>query len=180
MMTGDLMLNLSRTPQGQNLLPKQNRKVDSLRFGSNSLSEVSSACSNKENTATVNQVPQKPATPEMAKKQTNSANSSPRPMQKQPPKKQSSDEIKTQNTGNVYPGFVRTSRSENHLQVQQKDSLSAVAIELDDDVTSSLNTLLDTRQDSDDSNAADRIVWTYNAPVCSPAEGRTGKTYLSI
>lgn len=78
------------------------------------------------------------------------------------------------------PGFVRTSRSEDHLQVQQKDSLSAVAIELDDDVTSSLNTLLDTRQDSDDSNAADRIVWTYNAPVSSPAECRTGGKYKHL
>lgn len=100
MMTGDLMLNLSRTPQGQNLLPKQNRKVDSLRFGSNPPTEIPAPSSNSQNSTTGI----KQGTPEMAKKQTNSANSSPRPSQKQPPKKQSSDEMKTQNSGSVYPG----------------------------------------------------------------------------
>jgi len=63
--------------------------------------------------------------------------------------------------------------------------MSAVDIDIDEDVTSSLNTLLDTRQDSGGSsnNIAhpasgigdatgsttnnDRIVWTYNAPVVS-------------
>lgn len=68
-------------------------------------------------------------------------------------------------------GF-RTSRSEDHLQLSQRDGsgLGMVPIDIDEDVNSSLNTLLDTRHDSDDSpnvssGAQDRIVWTYNAPV---------------
>lgn len=48
-------------------------------------------------------------------------------------------------------GF-RTSRSEDHLQHSQRDILGAVVpIDIDEDVNSSLNTLLDTRQDSEDS-----------------------------
>ncbi|CAH0702768.1 unnamed protein product [Spodoptera exigua] len=50
---------------------------------------------------------------------------------------------------------VRTSRSEDHLQsrvcngkFQKESSLSAVAVEMEEDVTSSLNTLLDARPDS--------------------------------
>ncbi|XP_052749380.1 PH and SEC7 domain-containing protein isoform X5 [Galleria mellonella] len=72
------------------------------------------------------------------------------------------------------PHTVRTSRSEDHLQ---ESSLSAVAVDMEEDVTSSLNTLLDARPDSatpaprSDSDAErDRIVWTYNAPVSSATE----------
>lgn len=71
--------------------------------------------------------------------------------------------------------YVRTSRSEDHLQFQKDSSISAVDIEIDEDVTSSLNTLLDTRLDSGSTNnvnqtpTSDRIVWTYNAPVSSPS-----------
>lgn len=66
-------------------------------------------------------------------------------------------------------GF-RTSRSEDHLQLSQRDGgagLGMVPIDIDEDVNSSLNTLLDTRDDSPNasSGAQDRIVWTYNAPV---------------
>lgn len=51
-------------------------------------------------------------------------------------------------------GF-RTSRSEDHLQATQRDGLGAVIpIDIDEDVNSSLNTLLDTRQDSEDSNVS--------------------------
>ncbi|XP_050562599.1 PH and SEC7 domain-containing protein isoform X7 [Spodoptera frugiperda] len=92
---------------------------------------------------------------------------------------------------------VRTSRSEDHLQsrvcngkFQKESSLSAVAVEMEEDVTSSLNTLLDARPDSatpgprsDSDPERDRIVWTYNAPVSSAAEraacngsGRSGAT----
>ncbi|XP_063893200.1 PH and SEC7 domain-containing protein isoform X3 [Helicoverpa armigera] len=69
---------------------------------------------------------------------------------------------------------VRTSRSEDHLQ---ESSLSAVAVEMEEDVTSSLNTLLDARPDSatpgprsDSDPERDRIVWTYNAPVSCASE----------
>lgn len=49
-------------------------------------------------------------------------------------------------------GF-RTSRSEDHLQHSQRDSTmgNAIPIDIDEDVNSSLNTLLDTRHDSEDS-----------------------------
>lgn len=73
------------------------------------------------------------------------------------------------------PNGFRTSRSEDHLQLSQRDGsgMGMVPIDIDEDVNSSLNTLLDTRHDSDDSpNASsgggggqDRIVWTYNAPI---------------
>lgn len=74
--------------------------------------------------------------------------------------------------------FVRTSRSEDQLQMQKDSSISAVDIDIDDDITSSLNTLLDTgREDGGSSNggggassASDRIVWTYNAPVTAASE----------
>lgn len=72
-------------------------------------------------------------------------------------------------TGSSFPyntnNFVRTSRSEDQLQMQKDTGISAVDIEIDDDVNSSLNTLLDTRPEG--SNDSDRIVWTYNAPVTS-------------
>jgi PH and SEC7 domain-containing protein len=65
-------------------------------------------------------------------------------------------------------GF-RTSRSEDHLQHSQREGAmgNAIPIDIDEDVNSSLNTLLDTRHDSDGSpnSDRDRIVWTYNAPV---------------
>lgn len=67
-------------------------------------------------------------------------------------------------------GF-RTSRSEDHLQLSQRESTlgNAIPIDIDEDVTSSLHTLLDTRHDSEESQSSDhdRIVWTYNAPVPS-------------
>lgn len=46
-------------------------------------------------------------------------------------------------------GF-RTSRSEDHLQHTQRDIMGAIVpIDVDEDVNSSLNTLLDTRDDSE-------------------------------
>lgn len=51
-------------------------------------------------------------------------------------------------------GF-RTSRSEDHLQNSQREGLGAIVpIDIDEDVNSSLNTLLDTRRDSEDSQVS--------------------------
>nr|CAH7743278.1 unnamed protein product [Callosobruchus chinensis] len=62
--------------------------------------------------------------------------------------------------------YVRTSRSEDQLQGQNDlCSVSVANSEADEDVTSSLNTLLDTRPDSAGGSDSDRIVWTYNAPI---------------
>ena len=49
-------------------------------------------------------------------------------------------------------GF-RTSRSEDHLQHSQREGMmgNAIPIDIDEDINSSLNTLLDTRHDSEDS-----------------------------
>ncbi|KAL0832602.1 hypothetical protein ABMA28_000800 [Loxostege sticticalis] len=73
------------------------------------------------------------------------------------------------------PHTVRTSRSEDHLQ--KESSLSAVGVDMEEDVTSSLNTLLDARPDSatpapkaETDSERDRIVWTYNAPVSCASE----------
>nr|CAD7415192.1 unnamed protein product [Timema cristinae] len=96
MMTGDLILNLSRQQQTPGLLPKHQKKVDSLRFMWG-------------------------------------------------PRHGRPSCVPVQGS---YPGYVRTSRSEDHLQFQKDASLSTVDIDIDDDVTSSLNTLLDTRPDS--------------------------------
>lgn len=52
-------------------------------------------------------------------------------------------------------GF-RTSRSEDHLQHSQREGTmgNAIPIDIDEDVNSSLNTLLDTRHDSEDSQVS--------------------------
>jgi PH and SEC7 domain-containing protein len=59
-------------------------------------------------------------------------------------------------------GF-RTSRSEDHLQHSQREGAigSAIPIDIDEDVNSSLNTLLDTRQDFDDSQVRMIISFCY-------------------
>lgn len=62
--------------------------------------------------------------------------------------------------------------------MQKDSSISAVDIEIDDDITSSLNTLLDTGRCEEGggsssggaSTTSDRIVWTYNAPVTAASE----------
>lgn len=57
-----------------------------------------------------------------------------------------------------YSNFVRTSRSEDQLQAQNDNcGMSTVNIDVDDDITSSLNTLLDTRAESV-SASGDRLV----------------------
>lgn len=71
-------------------------------------------------------------------------------------------------------GRVRTSRSEDPLRDGINNSV--VPINIDEDFNSSLNTLLDTRNESDNSPsgggaAGDRIVWTYNAPVVGGGGG---------
>ncbi|XP_014261905.1 exchange factor for Arf-6 isoform X2 [Cimex lectularius] len=150
-MTGDRVLKICRTQQGS-VLPKQQRKVDSLR---NNIHPYN----NHQRHASV------PTSPVEAERHTNkvgSASTSPTPPASGP-----TSAAVTSTTASY---VVRTSKSEDHLQ-SNKDSMSAVAIDIDDDVTSSLNTLLDTRQDSE--NEDQRIVWTYNAPSSSNSSSRT-------
>jgi PH/SEC7 domain-containing protein len=153
MMTGELILNLSRTQQTLGLVPKQ-KAVDSLRYHTS--------------------VPTSPNESDLGLKSIKGCEA-----------KQDSLHAICSQVGDIKPssafsyasGFVRTSRSEDHLQLQ-KDSISTVDIDIDEDVTSSLNTLLDTRPDAESTSSLattvvqskdnDRIVWTYNAPVSSP------------
>uniref|UniRef100_A0A182KCW7 PH and SEC7 domain-containing protein 4 n=1 Tax=Anopheles christyi TaxID=43041 RepID=A0A182KCW7_9DIPT len=72
-------------------------------------------------------------------------------------------------------GF-RTSRSEDHLQQTQRDGGigAVVSIDIDEDVNSSLNTLLDTRHDSQEYaiSERERFLWSYNAqPAPKTATG---------
>lgn len=189
MMTGDLMLNLSRTQQSSGLLPKYQKKVDSLRY--NNHHTTIHHHHNHHNHHHHNSVPSSPN--EMGHHRaykcsgSNSASTSPVGISKR-------ESGQSLGTGGVHidsnksnatsaaaaataaaasfgysSGFVRTSRSEDHLQFQKDPSMSAVDIDIDDDVTSSLNTLLDTRPDSGQGLSSERIVWTYNAPVSSPS-----------
>ncbi|XP_063217914.1 PH and SEC7 domain-containing protein isoform X2 [Bacillus rossius redtenbacheri] len=175
MMTGDVILNLSRTQQSSGLLPKHQKKVDSLRYHHHHHHYHNHHHHHN------NSVPTSPNEMELGHRNhhhhklpsgTNSAGTSP-----VGPNKRDSAGPQTSGvpccpsgTQAPFPGFVRTSRSEDHLQFQKDSSISAVDIDIDEDVTSSLNTLLDTRPDSGGSNDhdKDRIVWTYNAPVSSP------------
>ncbi|XP_043288951.1 PH and SEC7 domain-containing protein isoform X3 [Venturia canescens] len=184
MMTGDLMLNLSRTQQSTGLLPKYQKKVDSLRYNNHHMNHH-----NHHNTHNYhhhhhhhhhNSVPTSPN--EMLGHHrgykgatgggSNSASTSPVGISKRESITSQcpmSGDNKTNSNFGYSSGFVRTSRSEDHLQFQKDPSMSAVDIDIDDDVTSSLNTLLDTRPDSGQGVSSERIVWTYNAPVSSPS-----------
>lgn len=191
-MTGDLMLNLSRTQQSSNLLPKQHqqRKVDSLRYNpSHQHASTTTSTSTHHNHNHHhhhhhhNSVPGSPNETQLAHqhhhhhhhrgsayKASSSASTSPVGAARREAVPGTPGALvqvdPSKNTASSF-GFVRTSRSEDHLQFQKDPSMSAVDIDIDDDVTSSLNTLLDPRPEGLMPN--ERIVWTYNAPVSSPA-----------
>ncbi|XP_008198766.1 PH and SEC7 domain-containing protein isoform X1 [Tribolium castaneum] len=155
MMTGEHILNISR-------MPKQQKKIESLRYHNSHTHHLRHQQQH-------NSVPNSPNEMDMGSKGnhcksgSNSANTSPVSANKWDthPSPGSGD-------GSKYnSNFVRTSRSEDQLQASQNDNcgMSAVNIDVDDDITSSLNTLLDTRPESvSASGDSDRIVWTYNAP----------------
>ncbi|KAL1139695.1 hypothetical protein AAG570_006673 [Ranatra chinensis] len=144
-MTGDRVLKICRNQQALPL-NKHSRKLDSLR---------NHHVNNHNNYQRHNSVPTSPTETERHREKPSSAGTSPIPTAAPVP---SSSFV------------VRTSRSEDHLQFN-KDSLSAVSIDIDDDVTSSLNTLLDTRPDSEAEDQ--RIVWTYNAPLTDSSDSRS-------
>ncbi|KAL0281510.1 UNVERIFIED_CONTAM: hypothetical protein PYX00_002478 [Menopon gallinae] len=130
MMTGDLILNLSRTQQTSGIFPKHQKKVDSLRYYHK----------NHHRHEHHNSVPTSPNESDLGLRK-NSLSSPP----DSPP---NTDDKKSASCYTFQTG-VRTSKSEDHLQFQKNSSLSTVDIDIDDDVTSSLNTLLDTRPDGD-------------------------------
>ena len=171
MMTGDLMLNLSRTQQSTCLLPKYQKKVDSLRYNNHH----SHHRHNHHNHHHHNSVPTSPNEilgHHRTYKVTGSNSATTSPVgtaRRESIQCSPACESKANANFGYSSGFVRTSRSEDHLQFQKDPSMSAVDIDIDDDVTSSLNTLLDTRPESGQGLSSERIVWTYNAPVSSPS-----------
>lgn len=171
MMTGEHILNLSRTPQATSLMPKHQKKEASLRHHPHHKQHHHHQHHNS--------VPTSPNETDIGyrlhqtnnKSGANSAGTSPVSANKRDSNTPCAVELAK--TATSFTGYVRTSRSEDHLQFQKDSSMSAVDIEIEEDVTSSLNTLLDTRLDSGSTNnvsqTSDRIVWTYNAPVSSPS-----------
>ncbi|XP_063532845.1 PH and SEC7 domain-containing protein [Cydia strobilella] len=164
MMTGDLMLNLSRVehPHHNNHVPMH--RTHYHRYNSTPASPIESRLGGREVTQRHNSSPDTGLLGDHSNKLYSSQPASPA----------------SGTTGAELPAraplAVRTSRSEDHLQ--KESSLSAVAVDMEEDVTSSLNTLLDARPDSatpgprseSDPVRDSRIVWTYNAPVSSASE----------
>ncbi|CAG9823807.1 unnamed protein product [Phaedon cochleariae] len=153
MMTGEHILNISRVPQP--IVPKQQKKMDNLRYHNSHAHHLRHQQHNS--------VPNSPNETDLGhrmggKSGPNSVTTSPvsankRDQHQHPP----SDPY----------NYVRTSRSEDQLQGQNElCNVSVANSEADEDVTNSLNTLLDTRPDSvGTASDSDRIVWTYNAPI---------------
>uniref|UniRef100_A0AAR5P2I4 Uncharacterized protein n=1 Tax=Dendroctonus ponderosae TaxID=77166 RepID=A0AAR5P2I4_DENPD len=162
MMTGEHILNISRMPQNTSIIPKQQKKADHSRYHNSHAHHL------RHQPKEHNSVPNSPNETDLSRggrsSGPNSAHTSPvgergarkdhTPIQHSP-----QDPYATKN-------FVRTSRSEDQLQIQNNlgGAVSTANSEADEDVASSLNTLLDTRPDSANSDS-DRIVWTYNAPI---------------
>nr|XP_023022688.1 PH and SEC7 domain-containing protein 4 [Leptinotarsa decemlineata] len=153
MMTGEHILNISRIPPINTIVPKQQKKMDNLRYHNSHAHHLRHQQHNS--------VPNSPNESDLGHKSggrsgPNSATTSPICANK-----------RDQHLPADPYNYVRTSRSEDQLQGQNDlCSVSVANSEADEDVTSSLNTLLDTRPDSSGCTSdSDRIVWTYNAPI---------------
>ncbi|XP_065157162.1 PH and SEC7 domain-containing protein isoform X2 [Atheta coriaria] len=184
MMTGEHILNISKTQPQPIIVPKQLFKDNRMKYQN---SHSNHQRQNVTNQPQHNSVPNSPNEMEMGHRSnhhhhhnaTNSATTSPVSANKR-----THDALSTPSpsegggtaAGKQFNNFVRTSRSED--QLQDAKSISTVDIDVDDDITSSLNTLLDTRPDASYGSVGsgigtapasqadrDRIVWTYNAPV---------------
>ncbi|CAH0729298.1 unnamed protein product, partial [Brenthis ino] len=173
MMTGDLILNLSRVEHPHHNHHAPTHRTHYHRYNSTPASPSETRLAARvELSQRHNSSPDTGLVGDHASKMFNSQPAS-------PAGGTASSEVATRTQH-----IVRTSRSEDHLQ--KESSLSAVAVEMEEDVTSSLNTLLDARPDSatpaprapDD---RDRIVWTYNAPVsqCNGSAATSNSTSIS-
>ncbi|XP_050297414.1 PH and SEC7 domain-containing protein isoform X2 [Anthonomus grandis grandis] len=160
MMTGEHILNISRMPQTTSIVPKQQKKADHSRYHNSHAHHL------RHQPKEHNSVPNSPNETDLSRggrsSGPNSAHTSPvgGTRKEHPPLQHSPQDPYAANS------FVRTSRSEDQLQIQNNlgGAVSTANSEADEDVASSLNTLLDTRPDSANSDS-DRIVWTYNAPI---------------
>ncbi|XP_039749381.1 PH and SEC7 domain-containing protein isoform X6 [Pararge aegeria] len=176
MMTGDLMLNLSRVEHPHHNHHAPTHRTHYHRYNSTPASPSENRLAARvELSQRHNSSPDTGLVGDHASKLFNSQPASPAGGNA------ASSEVATRTQQHI----VRTSRSEDHLQ--KESSLSAVAVDMEEDVTSSLNTLLDARPDSatpaprSDSDERDRIVWTYNAPVsqCNGSAATSNSTSIS-
>ncbi|CAH1108088.1 unnamed protein product [Psylliodes chrysocephalus] len=159
MMTGEHILNISRMPQTTTaIVPKQQKKIENLRYHNSHVHHLRHQQHNS--------VPNSPNESDLGHRSVNAGKSGPNSATTSPISANKRDQHQA-SPSDPY-NFVRTSRSEDQLQGQNDlYSVSVANSEVDEDVTSSLNTLLDTRPDSANCNSdSDRIVWTYNAPIC--------------
>nr|CAH7743273.1 unnamed protein product [Callosobruchus chinensis] len=182
MMTGEHILNISRIPQTTAaILPKQQKKADNPRYHNSHTHHMRGA---PPPFTQHNSLPNSPNERDLGHRGAggvpvggrHSAAASPVVTARRAVAAAATEH---QQAGTAPPGgqqpppgtadgynYVRTSRSEDQLQGQNDlCSVSVANSEADEDVTSSLNTLLDTRPDSAGGSDSDRIVWTYNAPI---------------
>ncbi|CAH1186769.1 unnamed protein product [Phyllotreta striolata] len=157
MMTGEHILNISRTPQTNAIIPKQQKKIENLRYHNSHVHHLRHQQHNS--------VPNSPNESDLGHRSANVGKTGANSATTSPVSANKRDQHQS-SPADPY-NFVRTSRSEDQLQGQNDlYNVSVANSEADEDVTSSLNTLLDTRPDSANCNSdSDRIVWTYNAPV---------------
>ncbi|KAK3917442.1 PH and SEC7 domain-containing protein [Frankliniella fusca] len=149
MMTGDLILNLSRTQQSS-VLPKHSKKVDSLllRHHHNHQNHRHNSVPTSPNESDLGIKRHKLDSPSC-----NSAGTSPVGVSKHELLQEHGSSTCSSGKLLTYHNSVRTSRSED--QLQKDSSISTVDIDIDEDVTSSLNTLLDTKSENNQSNEND-------------------------
>ncbi|CAH2002016.1 unnamed protein product [Acanthoscelides obtectus] len=179
MMTGEHILNISRIPQTTAaILPKQQKKADNPRYHNSHTHHMRGAP--PPFTAQHNSLPNSPNERDLGHRGAGATTGGGRHSAAASPIVTARRATEHQQAGTAPPAagqqpppgaadgynYVRTSRSEDQLQGQNDlCSVSVANSEADEDVTSSLNTLLDTRPDSAGCSDSDRIVWTYNAPI---------------
>ncbi|XP_044756583.1 PH and SEC7 domain-containing protein isoform X1 [Coccinella septempunctata] len=157
MMTGEKILNISKIPQSTSLA--KHRRMANARYHNNHSSQMTHSMNNS--------VPNSPNESDLGQKAYGAASLTTSP---ECATRRLGDT--TSNTNNSSGNYVRNSRSEDQLQGQNYDiDERSSNAEGNEDMTSSLNTLLDTASDNTNvSDDSDRIVWTYNAPISENAK----------
>lgn len=146
LMTGDKILNISKIPRST-LLTKQ-RRVANSRYHN---------CSYQMNQIKIASLPNSPNEKDLDHYSHKSLYTS------------SLECSKKADTSRMFSSagknFVRNSRSDDQLQGQNANASESMGTDSNEDVASSINTLLDTGSDNtNNSDDSDRIVWTFNAP----------------
>lgn len=162
-MTGERVLKLTKNTS---LGPKHQKKIDSLK-GQNCRTGKN-ACSSTNQNYKFKSTPSSPVESDNSTDmKSSSANTSPVSL--------SSPLQSTQSERNS-PFLANMSKSDDDIQYKKDVSLSTNSVQVDDDdLTSSLHTLLDTRSDSKTDDK--RVLWTYNASRRGP--GASSSTIAS-